>query len=304
MMGKRMAPVAIAVAALLAVVGGVIIFKAIDHGSGSTSASAASPPDGSGSQSSVSAQDESAKPWLGVMVRETPDGVTIAQVIADSPADQAGLKRGDVIKAVDGTAADNVKSFRDQIEGKAAGDSVEISISRDGKDQDVSVTLEARPEPLPVANPVLPELNGIPRDELFSHLMGGSLQFTDADGNTHSVTVDLGTVASVDADAKTIKVDLNSGDSKDYKITDGVIAVPSDLSQFQAGDPVTIVSVDDNVRAVTRGGKAFFPDFGGMHGGFGFGHGRFGHGGFWNGDHGWFSPPDVAPTPTASGSGL
>jgi membrane-associated protease RseP (regulator of RpoE activity) len=303
-MGKRMAPVAIAVVALLAVVGGVILFKAIDHGSGSTSASAASLTEGSGSQSSVSAQDESTKPWLGVTVSETPDGVTIAQVIADSPADKAGLKRGDVIKAVDGTAVDNVKTFRDQIQGKAAGDSIKVSISRDGKDQDVSVTLEARPEPLPVANPVFPELNGIPRDELFSHLMGGSFEFTDTDGNTHSATVDLGTVASVDTDAKTIKVDLNSGDSKDYKITDSVTAAPSDLSQFQAGDPVTIVSVDGNVRAVTKGGGAFFPGFGGIHGKFGFGHGRFGHGGFWKGDHGSFSAPDVTPTPTASGSGL
>ena len=140
----------------------------------------------------------------------------------------------------------------------------------------MTVTLEARPEPLPIfANPVLPELNGIPRDELFSHFLGGSFKFTDSDGKTHTATVDLGTVKSVDTDAKKISVDLNSGDAKDYTITDSVTVAPNDLSKFESGDHVTIVSVDGDLRAVSKGMGGFLPGFGGMRGG----HGKHGFGG-------------------------
>ena len=199
----------------------------------------------------------------------TPDGLTIGSVIADSPADKAGLKRGDVVKSIDGTAVSDMESLRDALKDKKAGDKVVLSITRDGDAQDVTVTLEARPEPLPIANPVFPELNGIPRDELFSHFLGGSFQFTDSDGKTHTATVNLGTVTSVDIDAKKISVDLNSGDSKEYTITDSVTVAPNDLSKFESGDHVTIVSVDGDLRAVSKGMGGFLPGFGGMRGGHG-----------------------------------
>jgi hypothetical protein len=128
------------------------------------------------------------------------------------------------------------------------------------------VTLEAPPTPLPQAYPMLPELNGIPRDQLFSHLMGGSFQFTDNGGATHTASVDLGTVTSVDANAKTISVDLNSGGSKQYTISDSVTAVPNDLTKFANGDHVVIVSMDNNVRAVVKGAGLGVPFLGGGHG--------------------------------------
>jgi membrane-associated protease RseP (regulator of RpoE activity) len=195
-------------------------------------------------------------------------------VIAGSPAEKAGLQRGDVIKSIGGTSVSDVRAIRDALKDKKAGDTVTVSITRDGNAQDVTVTLEAQPEPLSQENPVLPELNGIPADELFSHLLGGTFQFKDSDGKTHTVSVDLGTVASVDANAKTISVDLNSGSSKKYTISDDVTTVPSDLTQFEDGDQVTVISVDGNLRAFTKGpglGGGFFGGiggafFGGMHG--------------------------------------
>ena len=214
------------------------------------------------------AQDTTADehPWLGAAIVPTPDGLTIASVIADSPADKAGLKRGDVVKSIDGTSVSDRTDLRDVLKDKKPGDEVALSISRDGDAQDVTVTLEARPEPLPIDHPVFPELNGIPRDELFSHLLGGSFQLTDSDGKTHTATVDLGTVKSVDTDAKKISVDLNSGDSKDFTITDSVTVRPNDLSKFEGGDHVTIISVDGDLRAVSKGMGGFLPGFGGRHG--------------------------------------
>ena len=250
----------------IAAIGAMVAVRAFNGGGSGDAALAA------GTQDIFStlatAQDATAdeRPWLGAAIVPTPDGLAIGAVIADSPADKAGLKRGDVVKSIDGTAVSDMADLRGALKDKKAGDSVALSISRDGEDQDVTVTLEARPEPLPIDHPVFPELNGIPRDELFSHLLGGSFQFTDADGKSHTATVDLGTVTAVDTDAKKISVDLNSGDSKEYTITDSVIVVPRDLSNFESGDHVTIVSVDGNLRAVSKGMGGFLPGIGGMHG--------------------------------------
>jgi len=280
-MKKRTISLALAFAAMAAI-GAMLAVRAFNGGGSGDAALAA------GTQQEIfstlgTAQDTTADehPWLGAAIVPTPDGPTIGAVIADSPADKAGLKRGDVIKSIDGTAVSDMGGLRDALKDKKAGDNVTLSISRDGKDQDVTVTLEARPEPLPIDHPVFPELNGIPRDEMFSHLLGGSFQFTDADGKSHTATIDLGTVTAVDTEAKKINVDLNSGDSKDYTITDSVTVLPKDLSKFESGDHVTIVSVDGDLRMVSKGMGGFLPGFGGMHG-FGRGekHGPGGMGDF------------------------
>src|SRR3972149_665051 len=265
-MKKRTISAALAFAAMAAI-GAMLAVRAFNGGGSGDAALAA------GTQQDVfstlgTAQDTTADehPWLGAAIVPTPDGLTIGSVIADSPADKAGLKRGDVVKSIDGTAVSDGGGRGDALQDKKVGDSVVLSITRDGDAQDVTVTLEARPEPLPIANPVFPELNGIPRDERFGHLLGGSFQFTDSDGKSHTATVDLGTVKSVDTDAKKISVDLNSGDSKEYTITDSVTVLPNDLSKFESGDHVTIVSVDGDLRAVSKGMGGFLPGFGGMHG--------------------------------------
>jgi membrane-associated protease RseP (regulator of RpoE activity) len=238
---------------------------------------------GGSSSTAVAAQDNTSPSdqsvYLGVQLTQTPDGPTIAAVIADSPADKAGLQRGDVIKAIDGTSISSLQAVRTALTGKKAGDTVTVSITRNGNAQDVTVTLEAPPTPLPQAYPTLPELNGIPRDQLFSHVLSGSFQFTDKDGKTHTASIDLGTVTGVNADTKTVSVKLNSGNSEDYTISSDVTTVPSDLTKFADGDHVAVVSVDGNLRVLLKGGVLGVPFFGGM-------HGR----GFWGG--GWQGFPD------------
>jgi len=332
---NRLVRVGIAVVALLAVVGGVGFLIAATNSSDSTtvSAAASATESQSGSLSSSSAvQEEEEKPWLGVTLALTPDGVTIAQVIADSPADAAGLQRGDVIEAVDGTEVDNVSEFRDQLVDKNVGDTVTLSISRDDQAQDVAVTLEAQPEALPRAIPLLPELEGIPSGEMFGHILGGQFNLTDEEGNPVTVVLEAGTVASVDADAGELTVDLNAGGSKTYTVEDDDLICRGGLSDLEEGDNVTVMTVGDDVRAVLPGGGlGFLPGLGrgGRHGGFGFGHGGFeargdwgggfdfgqsqfgnqglwnrgGNGGFGNGGFGSYSVPDAAPN-AASGTGL
>lgn len=290
-------------------VAGVLVFRAIDTGSSASAAPGAQDQDQNQNQDT---------PWLGVYFVRGAGGVTIAWVIADSPADTAGLQRGDVIKSVDGTAVETPADFRDAISAKSPGDTVTLSIERDGQAQDVTATLGTRPDPLPRAIPLLPELEGIPADELFGHFQGGQFNFTDEQGNPFTVTIDVGTVASVDTEANTLTVDLNAGGSKTYTVEDGDLGV--DLSNLEAGDRVAVMSVGDDVRAVLPGIGALLPGFKGGRGfgGFGFGLGRghmrgfdgFGGGviekfGEWRGMHGFMMPdtgetPEATPTPDSS----
>ena len=249
---KRLLAAGVLALLIAGVVGGVIAAGALG-GTGSSSKDA-------------NAQQTEQKAWLGASIVQSTGGPTIAAVIADSPAEKAGLKRNDVIKSVDGNSAADPAAVRTAIQNKKPGDMVTISITRDGNAQDVTVTLEARPEALPEANPLFPELNGVPRDQLFSHFLGGSFQFKDANGNTHTVAVDAGTVSAIDTNANTLTVKLNTGDSKTYNITSDVHVRPA-LSEFQSGDNVTAISIDGTLRAVTKGGH-FLPFFGGeKHGG-------------------------------------
>jgi len=281
---SRVVRIGLLAALVVAAVAGVLVFRAVDGGS---SASAAP-----GAQEQQQDQQQQEKAWLGVLFARTPDGLTIAQVIADSAADKAGLKRSDVIKAVNGTAVETVQELRDQLKDKQVGDTVTLSIERDGQAQDVSVALEAQPEPLSPAIPLLPELEGIPTDELFSHVQGGQFNFTDEQGNPFTVTIDVGTVASVDAAAKTLTLDLNAGGSKTYTVDDEDLSAK--LSDLEQGDNVAVMRVGDDVRAVMRGVGLMLP---GLGRGRGFGCGRDHMGRFseWGGEFGGPMMPQEAP---------
>ena len=282
---------------------GVLFLRAIDTGS---SASAAPVTQEEQQQDQQQAQDQE-NPWLGVRLIEAADGLTISYVIADSPADTAGLQRGDVVTAVDGTAVETPQDFQAQIDDKSVGDTVTLSISRDGQAQDVTVTLEAQPETLAPAIPLLPELEGIAGDELFSHFQGGQFNYTDANGNAITVVVEAGTVASVDTASGTLTVNLNAGGTKTYTVEDGdLIGRAGDLSDLQEGDNVTVMTVNGDVRAVLPGGgMGFLPGLGGgggRHGGCGGPGGPMG-GGFENGGISSYSVPDTT-SDAASATGL
>jgi serine protease Do len=83
--------------------------------------------------------------WLGVSVEDSKDGVTVASVERSSPAARAGVRQGDMILAVNG---EHIESSRGLIRTVAAvppGKDVNLSIRRQGREIDVSVTVGRRP---------------------------------------------------------------------------------------------------------------------------------------------------------------
>ncbi|CDQ18720.1 serine protease Do [Halobacillus karajensis] len=72
-------------------------------------------------------------------------GVLVQGVEKGSPADQAGLKRYDVITAIDGKEIESLISLRQYLYNQAKdGDTAELEVYRDGKPTTVQITLTSR----------------------------------------------------------------------------------------------------------------------------------------------------------------
>jgi len=71
-------------------------------------------------------------------------GVTVASVVAGSPADQAGLKVGDTITSVDGHKVTKGAELVGDIASHKPGAKVEIGFLRNGKQQETTVTIADR----------------------------------------------------------------------------------------------------------------------------------------------------------------
>jgi S1-C subfamily serine protease len=101
------------------------------------------------------------RPWLGARVQNvTPDiadsmgldhptGVLVASLQPKSPAEEAGLKRGDLILTVDGQAVDDPEAFGYRFALKGIQGQTKFGILRGTSRQTVSVKLATAPETRP-----------------------------------------------------------------------------------------------------------------------------------------------------------
>ena len=71
-------------------------------------------------------------------------GVTVSNVVAGSPADQAGLKVGDTITTVDGKPVKNGDELVADIASRKPGSKVNLGFMRNNSKQDASVTVADR----------------------------------------------------------------------------------------------------------------------------------------------------------------
>jgi S1-C subfamily serine protease len=86
--------------------------------------------------------------YLGANVKDASGSAKGAEVVAvapDSPAADVGLRRGDVITAVDDAPVRTVADLLQAIGTNGPGDSVTISVSRGSRQLEVTPTLAARP---------------------------------------------------------------------------------------------------------------------------------------------------------------
>jgi serine protease Do len=69
-----------------------------------------------------------------------------AAVIPNSPAAKAGLQEYDVIRAMDGKTVENTRTIREQVQALKVGDTLPLTIWRNGQTLDVNIVLEQMPD--------------------------------------------------------------------------------------------------------------------------------------------------------------
>jgi serine protease Do len=71
-------------------------------------------------------------------------GALVNSVQTGSPADKAGIRRGDVITSVNGAAVKDSNDLRNDVAQMAPGSTAKLTVVRDGKEQTLNVTLAER----------------------------------------------------------------------------------------------------------------------------------------------------------------
>ncbi|MBI2743635.1 MAG: DegQ family serine endoprotease [Chlamydiales bacterium] len=72
---------------------------------------------------------------------EKAEGALVSEVIKDSPADQAGLKQGDIILEYNKNSIKSLGGFRNEISLMAPGSKIDLKVNRKGKILNIPVTL-------------------------------------------------------------------------------------------------------------------------------------------------------------------
>lgn len=99
------------------------------------------------------------RPWIGArledMSREYASaldlsrvaGAIVTRIYNGGPAAEAGLEPGDVITSVDGFAVGDARSVNYRLTTKGVGNTVKLSVIRDGETKEIEVKLVAVPKP-------------------------------------------------------------------------------------------------------------------------------------------------------------
>jgi predicted metalloprotease with PDZ domain len=90
------------------------------------------------------------KGFFGIRVQDSPDGdgVLVTDVIANTAAESAGIRSGDLIRAVGGERVTNSNESIAMISSFFADDEVEFTILREGAERKIRAKLGKRPENL------------------------------------------------------------------------------------------------------------------------------------------------------------
>jgi len=95
--------------------------------------------------------------WLGVQIQDVDEGMAkalqlngwngaiISQVIKNSPAEDAGIEKQDVIIAVNGVKIDDSSNLKNLISSGRPNDKTKLTLIRDGHEKKLTVTLGIRP---------------------------------------------------------------------------------------------------------------------------------------------------------------
>ncbi|MBI3802204.1 MAG: DegQ family serine endoprotease [Nitrospirae bacterium] len=101
--------------------------------------------------------------WLGVSIQEVspelakqfglkePKGALIGDVLAGSPAEKAGIQRGDILVAVDNKTIDSPEQLRKRVAAAPVGQKITLTVWRDKKEKEIAVSPGEQPQDVAMA---------------------------------------------------------------------------------------------------------------------------------------------------------
>lgn len=86
--------------------------------------------------------------FLGVVYDDnyTGSGLKVGNVLKDSGAEKAGIKRGDILRRIAGRELTGIEELRAALVGVQPGDHIMLQIERDGNTSEVEAVLGSRPD--------------------------------------------------------------------------------------------------------------------------------------------------------------
>ena len=149
---------------------------------------------------------------------EVSDGVYVSAINEGGAADDAGMKEGDVITAVDGAPIRKVSELQEMIGRRRPGERVQVSVNRKGKSMDYALVLRNRDG----------EAKAVTRDASFA---------SDVLGATLSA--------------------LSDEDAEDYGVEEGVLVKEVKTGKFQregiqSGFVITEITINNRTTTVKK----------------------------------------------------
>jgi len=87
--------------------------------------------------------------WIGVSIADGENGVTVQEVMPNSPAASAGIQADDVIMELEGASLATAQELIDALRAYKPGDAVELALKRGEENLTLSVELGTFPQEMP-----------------------------------------------------------------------------------------------------------------------------------------------------------
>ncbi len=185
--------------------------------------------------------------WLGIYTQtvdkdlkeafdlNSDKGVIVKYVVPDSPADQAGLRQGDIVLKIDNQPTDDADQLVDIVTNHKPGDEISMLVIRNGKEKTIKATLDERENRQEPPLTMHPGQNFGPAPKTYTKT------WTNRQFSSNNTYIGIGLESMSDQLAKYFGVENGTG----VLVTEVYKDSPAEKAGLKAGDVITKVDGKD-----------------------------------------------------------